>query len=156
MTTHVPHPSLLEGFPVTLDVPVAWGEMDAFQHVNNVAYFRYMESGRIAYFEQVGIVEHMKAHSVGPILAETRCRFRAPLFYPDTLTVGVRSVNLASDRFLLQMIIVSHSLGRIAAEGDGNIVYYDYEKGARADVPDPIRQALIGLEGEGVLARDDR
>ena len=37
----------LENYPVVIEIPVAWGDMDAFQHVNNVAYFRYFESARI-------------------------------------------------------------------------------------------------------------
>jgi acyl-CoA thioester hydrolase len=32
---------LLAGYPVILDIPVAWGEMDALRHVNNIVYFRY-------------------------------------------------------------------------------------------------------------------
>lgn len=27
--------------PVSVLIPVAWGEMDAFQHVNNVVYARW-------------------------------------------------------------------------------------------------------------------
>jgi acyl-CoA thioester hydrolase len=32
---------LLAGYPIIYETDVAWGEMDAFQHVNNVYYFRY-------------------------------------------------------------------------------------------------------------------
>ena len=28
--------------------------MDAFGHINNVAYFRYLENGRLAYFDEMG------------------------------------------------------------------------------------------------------
>lgn len=45
MPPELPEP--LAGFPVRVDIPVAWGEMDAFGHVNNVVYFRYFESARI-------------------------------------------------------------------------------------------------------------
>ncbi|HWQ36283.1 MAG TPA: hypothetical protein VNQ79_25850 [Blastocatellia bacterium] len=38
---------LLRGFPLIIEVPVAWGDMDAMQHVNNVACFRYSERARI-------------------------------------------------------------------------------------------------------------
>jgi len=41
----------LAGFPVRIEIPVAWGEMDAFGHGNNVAYFRYFESAQIARLE---------------------------------------------------------------------------------------------------------
>lgn len=31
---------LLKDYPVVVSIPVAWGEMDALQHVNNIVYFR--------------------------------------------------------------------------------------------------------------------
>ena len=37
---------LLKGFPVIVQLPIAWGEMDAQMHVNNVVYFRYIENAR--------------------------------------------------------------------------------------------------------------
>ena len=35
---------LLADFPVLIAWPVQWGDMDAFQHVNNTVYFRWFES----------------------------------------------------------------------------------------------------------------
>ena len=32
-----------------MDLPVAWGEQDAFGHLNNVVYFRYFENVRMYY-----------------------------------------------------------------------------------------------------------
>lgn len=31
-------------YPVSVSIPVAWGEMDAFQHVKNVVYARLREA----------------------------------------------------------------------------------------------------------------
>lgn len=28
-------------YPVVIEIPVAWGEMDAYGHLNNIVYFRY-------------------------------------------------------------------------------------------------------------------
>ena len=36
--------SLLKTFPVIVKIPVIWGDMDSFQHVNNVVYFRYFRA----------------------------------------------------------------------------------------------------------------
>ena len=36
-------------------MPIRWGDMDAFGHVNNTVYFRYMEQVRISWFEQIGL-----------------------------------------------------------------------------------------------------
>ena len=89
----------LTGFPVELSCPVAWGQMDAFEHVNNVVYFRYFEDARIAYFRQVGMLEYMESAGEGPILASTQCRFRIPLTYPDQVTIGACVREMGPDRF---------------------------------------------------------
>jgi acyl-CoA thioester hydrolase len=44
---------LISTYPVIIEIPLAWGDMDAFQHVNNVVYFKHFESARIAYFEKI-------------------------------------------------------------------------------------------------------
>lgn len=46
----------LSVYPVIYDQKVAWGDMDAFGHVNNVQYYRYIESSRILYMENVNIL----------------------------------------------------------------------------------------------------
>ncbi len=131
---------------VHIELPVVWGEMDAFEHVNNVVYFRYFESARIAYFDRVGVNAYMKAHQIGPILASTQCRFKAPLTYPDTVTVGTRVESLGEDRFLMRYYVKSHASGRIAAEGDGLIVYFDYAQQRKHEIPAPIVEAIRGLD----------
>jgi acyl-CoA thioester hydrolase len=97
---------LLEGYAVTIDVPVAWGEMDAFGHVNNVVYFRWFESARIAWLFRVGFGGDTH-EGVGPILASTHCRFRLPLAWPDTVRAGARATDVSEDRFTMEYRIVS-------------------------------------------------
>jgi acyl-CoA thioester hydrolase len=139
---------LLQDFPVTIRLPVAWGEMDAFQHVNNVVYFRYFESARIAYFDAIEIMNVMETTGVGPILAETRCRYRIPLTFPDTVTVGVRVSALAPQGFTMQYAVASRRHGKLAAEGDGRIVTIDYAGGGKTDLPGVVRERILSLEGE--------
>lgn len=138
--------ALLSDWPVVIDVDVAWGEMDAFRHVNNVVYFRYFESARIAYFDAIGYNELMRSTGLGPILADTRCRFRAPLTYPDRLAVGARISGLGDDRFEMDYCVASDRLGRIAAEGGGLVVSYDYNTAARTALPAPVREAIARLQ----------
>lgn len=49
--------SQLTQFPIIYEQKVAWGDMDAFGHVNNVMYYRYIESARIAYFDLLNIFD---------------------------------------------------------------------------------------------------
>lgn len=137
----------LEGFPVVVEIPVLWGDMDAFQHVNNVRYFRYFESARVAYFERIGALELMKEKGVGPILGSARCRFKLPLTYPDTVRVGARVPELGEDRFLMEYRVVSEQHRRVAAEGDAMIVFFDYRGNAKASLPEEIAGRIRELEG---------
>lgn len=131
--------------PVCREIPVAWGEMDAFGHVNNVTYFRYFETGRIALFEEIDFAGGGAAGSVGPILASTDCRFRIPLTYPDTITVGSWIEEVGEDQFIMGYAVFSHAHNQVAAEGSGRIVAYDYGRGRKARLEEDLRQRLLKL-----------
>src|SRR5271155_1637530 len=115
---------LLKGYPVIVVQAVAWGEMDAYQHVNNVVYFRYFENARLAYVQAVGWPEFEQATGIGPILAATQARFRRALTYPDTIAIGTRLHGFTEDRVQIAHRIVSQRLADVATEGQGTIVAY--------------------------------
>ncbi len=137
----------LAGFPVVLDLPVCWGEMDSYRHVNNVVYFRYFENARLEYFRRLDWFEYEKQFGVGPILAATSARFRRPLTYPDTISIGTRVVTVETDRLTLEHHIVSHEQSALVAEGTGLIVTYHYGQGTKVPMPDELRRRIEALEG---------
>ena len=138
---------LLKSYPSVVEIPVAWGEMDAFQHVNNVVYIRYFETGRIAYFEKCDLMGLMERTGIGPIFASVQCKFKTPVTYPDTVSVGVKVTDIQDDRFVVHHRVVSHKLGRVAAEGEGVIVSYDYRANRKTALPDEMKQCILNLEG---------
>jgi acyl-CoA thioester hydrolase len=135
-----------EGYPVVIETPVAWGEMDAFQHLNNVVYFRYFESARIAYFEKLDVLDLMNRTGIGPILAATSCKFRTPLTYPDKVLIGAKVINIQEDRFTMNYLVVSTRLKKMAAEGDGLIVAFNYRENKKAVISDELRQRILDVE----------
>jgi acyl-CoA thioester hydrolase len=140
---------LLEGYPVVIEIPIAWGEMDSFQHVNNTAYFRYFESARILYAEKLGLHKHKDETGIGPILGSTSCKYRLPLTYPDTVSVGAKIIDIAEDRITMKYVVVSHKHQKIAAEGDGVVVMYDYREGKKTAIPEEIRKRILAMEKMG-------
>ena len=60
----------MEHFPVVVEFPVRWGEIDALGHVNNTVYFQWFESARIAFFGRTEFPTTLADH-VSPILAQT-------------------------------------------------------------------------------------
>ena len=138
--------NLLSDFTIVIELPVVWGEMDAYGHVNNIIYFRYFESVRIAYFEQMEFVEYKKKTGIGPILAQTSCRFKIPLFYPDYVKVGARVPSIDSDRFKMEYKMVSKKHQSVAATGDGVIVCFNYIENKKVPLPDDLIKKINEIE----------
>ena len=140
-------PPELKRQPTVVSLPVQWGDQDAFGHVNNVIYFRWMESARIEYFRLNGLSDLMSNQGLGPILASIKCDYRRQLIYPDTMLVAasVRSIGRTS----LQMthIIYSTVQQSVAAEGESVIVMFNYTTQRPTPVPDSVRQKIDALEG---------
>lgn len=137
---------LLSDCPVTVRIPVQWGEMDAYGHVNNTVFFRHFESARIEYLDRCRFLEAYDRDKIGAILHSTGCRFRRPLFYPDTVIVGARASEVGEDRFTMTYRSVSTAQNELAAEGTGIIVSYDYENRRPAPIPDYVREAIQQLQ----------
>jgi acyl-CoA thioester hydrolase len=137
---------LISTYPVAIEIPIAWGDMDAFQHVNNIVYFRHFESARISYFEKINFLEVMNKTGIGPILASTQCRYKIPLTYPDHVTVGAKVETIEKDRFIMKYAVISHKFKKIAALGEGLLVTFDYQNNKKTAIPDEIRKKIIDLE----------
>ena len=145
---------LISAYPVVIEIPIAWGDMDAFQHVNNIVYFKHFESARISYFEKINFLEFMNKTGIGPILASTQCRYKIPLTYPDHVTVGAKVETIEKDRFIMKYAVISHKFKKIAALGEGVLVTFDYQNNKKALIPDEIRKRIIDLE-KSVYHGDD-
>jgi acyl-CoA thioester hydrolase len=139
-------PGLLSPFPVVVEIPIAWGEMDSFQHVNNIVYLRYFETARIAYFERLSLMQVRDETGIGPILASVSCQFRIPLTYPDVVSVGTRISNLGEDRFTMEFAIVSREHHKVAAQGDGVVVSYNYRAKKKTTIPQIWRDRISALQ----------
>lgn len=100
----------------------------------------------MAYFQKLDIWNYMNETGIGPILASTQCKFKIPLTYPDTVSVGTKISGLEADRFIMNYVVVSHEHAKVAAEGEGLVVSYDYRAQKKAALPDEIRERIKNLE----------
>ena len=144
--TTVDHP-LLTGYPVAIEIPIQWGELDAYGHVNNTVFFRYFESARMAYLDRCGFTDSYDKDRIGPILHSTECRFRCALYHPDTVLVGARTLQIERDRFVMGYSVVSRSQEKVAADGRGTLVSFDYRTRTKVSLPESVRIAIEKLEG---------
>ena len=137
---------LKEKYPLVLSQDLIWSDMDSYQHINNAVYFRYFEDVRIAYFEKVGVNEYKEKTEIGPILASTTCDFRAPLTFPDTIQIATVIEDIQRNRFKMKYLVYSERLNKIAAEGEGLIVYYDYQRERSCEIPKVILSSINALQ----------
>lgn len=138
----------MEQFPTKVEIPVLWGDMDAFRHVNNTRFFRYMESARISYLESINLSRREENNAIGPILAQTSCKFVAPLAYPDSVLVGCRTSAIKSSSELEQeYLLQSAASGSTVAVGWARIAAYDYSALGKASFPEEVLAAVKELEG---------
>jgi acyl-CoA thioester hydrolase len=141
----MPHESL-HGFPVVLSLPVLWGDMDSFGHVNNVVYLRWCETARVEYLTRIGLWQLKAADGIGPILASISCDYRRAVAYPDTVHVGARVVGVGNSSFKMAHRIVSEGLNELAADLESTLVLYDYNRGNPVPLPAELRAAIEQLE----------
>ncbi|ELR64216.1 Putative thioesterase [Photobacterium marinum] len=145
---------LLKEYPVITEIPVAWGEMDAFQHVNNVVYFRYFETARIDYFREVALMDEMYKTGIGPVLRETNCRYKLPVTYPDTLYIGSRVSELHDDRFTMEYAVVSKKHGAVVTTGTAEVVMYDFNNKQKANMSPLLVDSIQGIESRTLVQQE--
>ncbi len=131
-------------FKVSIEQPVAWGDMDAFGHVNNTVYLKYFETARVRYFDSIPELAGFKGDEI-PVLANISCMFKKPVVYPDTLTlkVGVTELGHASLKMSCEMI--SPKVG-LAAFAVCTIVLVDIKKGHSVRMPSQWKEAIEKIE----------
>ncbi|GAA4463304.1 thioesterase family protein [Nemorincola caseinilytica] len=133
-------------FPVKLPLRIDWSEMDLFGHVNNVAYFKYIQASRVNYWELTGVAASFATTRIGPILLSTGCQFIKPLHYPGNIVVEVRMEFMKTTSFGLHHRVLSEA-GEVAAEAHDVIVTYDFNKMEKTTFQPEFRSAVERIEG---------
>jgi acyl-CoA thioester hydrolase len=148
---------LLQEFPIVIELPVQWGDQDALGHVNNVVFFRWWESSRIAYAEQIDLLGTNRSERFGTVLASISCDFRKQLVYPDTVLIGARIGRVGNSSLHIGHRLVSQNLNAVAAEAVSVMVSFDFEEQMSCPISSDIRAAIRSLEPqreiEGLDAR---
>ncbi|EPQ56151.1 Thioesterase/thiol ester dehydrase-isomerase [Gloeophyllum trabeum ATCC 11539] len=128
-----------------LEQKIVWGDLDSFQHVNNVRYLRFLESSRILYMAALGRAlggptkeqQMLKGKGTSLIMKSIELSFRRPVTYPDTLLVAHRPVSppsLNGSIFQFHALAYSYTQQRLVLTSNCDCVWYDYDKLRKAEV----------------------
>ncbi|WP_201534379.1 acyl-CoA thioesterase [Psychrobacter ciconiae] len=137
-------PKELATFPVIHPQPIHWGEMDAFNHLNNVVFYRYAETARIAYLFALKMFDG----DMVTVLAESSCKYLRPVTYPDTLLIGIRCRHLGTTSIVMEYSYFSTAQNAVVATADAVIVRLDSTASKKVAWSEKERDALFDLEAK--------
>ena len=137
-------PEALAHYPVIHHQPIHWGEMDAFNHLNNVVYYRYAESARIGYLQTLGMFDG----SMVTVLAQSSCQYLRPVTYPDTLLLGVRCQRLGNTSIVMEYSYYSTAQDTIVATAEAVVVRLDSDGKRKLPWTEEERARLLALEAK--------
>ncbi|SBT07330.1 Thioesterase superfamily protein [Candidatus Accumulibacter aalborgensis] len=121
-------------------IPIRWGDMDAYGHVNNTIYFRYMEQCRVEYLEALGF--KVMPHGTAPVIINAACTFLVPLNYPGVVEVRMFCGHPGRSSVQTHFELRLHDDDTLYATGDAKIVWMDVDSGKSVPIPDTLRVEL--------------
>jgi acyl-CoA thioester hydrolase len=136
----------MDHFPVKLPIRLDWSEMDLFGHINNVAYFKYVQASRVNYWELTGLAAGFSETRIGPILLSTGCNFIKPLFYPGNIIVEARMEFIKNTSFGIHHHILNEQ-GELVAEAHDIIVNFNFNTNEKTPISAAFRNAAGQIEG---------
>ena len=136
------------GFNFTWADEIRFRDLDALAHVNNGSYLVYLESARLAWWL------HVTRRPVGMaaldmMLANVAIDFRSPLFWGESVEVGVRCASMGRTSFQMEFQVRDAASGRVAADARKVCVYYDFAAGRKLELTGELR-AWIRAQDPGV------
>jgi acyl-CoA thioester hydrolase len=131
-------------FRCSVSIPIRYADIDAQRHLNNVAYFTFMEHARVHYLRETGIWQGDDFEAVGMILAETSCTYKAPAFLGETVTVWTRVNHLGNKSFHFEYRLETDR--GLIATGRSVQVCYDYLRQQSIPLPDHWRETIRAYE----------
>ena len=136
-------------WPISTEIKVNWGDMDALGHVNHSVYAKWMETVRMMYFSEIGMMNLYDDSNIGPILARIEIDYELPIVFPDVVTVSTSVSRIGNSSFDMKYKIESLSNnGKSAATGSVVCVLLDYNSGMPHNIPPKIRESIARLEGD--------
>ncbi|PCH75806.1 MAG: 4-hydroxybenzoyl-CoA thioesterase [Flavobacteriaceae bacterium] len=137
----------LKEFNIHSEINVQWGDMDAFRHVNNVAYVRWGEMARIDYLKVLNLFSFgSKKLNYAPILGFQSVKYIAPLVYPDTIIIGTKTTGIKKDRVILISHFFSTEQQRLVAIKTHEVILFDFKTQQKIPVPKALIERIYEVD----------
>ena len=128
-------------FVYEMRIPIRWGDMDAMNHVNNGAYFRFLETVRIEWMRSIGCMPDPNGQ--GPLIVNAFCNFYRQLEYPGDVLAKMYVSDPARTTFESWATMErSDQPGIICAAGGATTIWVDFPKQKAMTLPDWMRKLV--------------
>lgn len=132
-----------------LKVPTRYRDLDPNNHVNNTVYFIYIEMARMNFFRKSGVLDLREVDNMGiPVVSQT-CNYRAQVYHPSTLDVGIRCEELREKTVHLAYKIYLEDTDTLVADGVSVSVWVDLDAPKAIPLPEELRKAILDFDGMG-------
>lgn len=119
-----------------IKINIDWSDLDLLGHVNNVAYFKFIQSARINFCNLLGIETTVTNSKNSFVVANCNCDFLKPIFYPESITIKTNVAWVKNSSFQLVHFFINSSNEHCAVAKDV-IVIYDYTLNKKILLSDP-------------------
>lgn len=132
----VPPPSPMARVPMS----VRWGDLDAFNHVNNAAFLVYAQEARLAWLADVPGT--WLDETMMPVVAAATVNFRRQLAWPAAIVVELAATRIGTSSLTIaHRIIGADEPECVYADGEVVMVWVDPANGRSVPLPKAIRAA---------------
>lgn len=125
---------VVEQLVSTIALRIDWSDMDMFGHVNNIAFFKYIQSSRVHNWEITGLSADFELKRIGPILLSCQCNFIKPLHYPGNVEVIAKVSFIKNTSFGLHHTLLGAE-GDCVAEANDVMVMYNFNTLEKVPLP---------------------
>ena len=139
----------VSGVRHTVQVPMRWSDMDAYQHINNVAFLGYFEMARVNLFFEHPTHDEKTGMRRGLVVHSHEITYKRPVVYdaePLEIQIWVSSIRAAS--FLCHYEAFDH--GQLAVTGQTMLVPFDFSLNRPRRITPEEKEFLARFADEGV------
>ena len=128
------------GLLVRFPLDVRWGDLDAFNHVNNAAFLVYAQEARLEWL--AGIGGRWFDENAMPVVAAAHVNYRRQLAWPARIVVELAATRIGNSSVTIaHRIVAQDDADGLYADGEVVMVWIDPASGRSVPLPDAIRAA---------------
>lgn len=132
-------------YKTSIVLKIDWSDLDLFGHVNNVAFFKYIQSARVNYCELIGLTSINESGKLSFIVAAINCTFKSPLNYPGNIKILSKVDWMKNSSLQLSHLLLDDS-NKVVAESTDVLVIFDYSKQTKTNLSPDLKLQIETIE----------